>query len=160
MRFLAWLTAAVAVMATWAPVAHVLELPNKVRLDGASWLMVQQHLYNGWGLFVGAPTELGGLLLSGFLAIRTWKSGTAAGRYSAIAAAMYAAMLACFFLFNDPVNRALNGWTTDSLPADWTGYRFRWELGHALAALFAICALVAVALSCSAIERRSVDSNL
>lgn len=33
--------------------AHVLELPNKLSLDGPLWLAVQQHLYRGWGPYIG-----------------------------------------------------------------------------------------------------------
>lgn len=48
-----------AALAVLAPMAHVLELPNKLALDGALWLAVQQHLYRGWGPFFGAPVEIG-----------------------------------------------------------------------------------------------------
>jgi hypothetical protein len=42
--------------------AHVLELPNKLALDGGLWLAVQQHLYRGWGPFLGGPAEIGALV--------------------------------------------------------------------------------------------------
>jgi hypothetical protein len=61
MRILLWAALVAAVLATLAPVAHVLELPNKLRLDGPLWLGVQQQLYRGWGPFIGAPTELAAL---------------------------------------------------------------------------------------------------
>ena len=52
-------------------------------------------------------------------------------------------MLLSFFLFNAPVNEAVNKWTPETLPADWASYRLRWETGHALAALFALLGLAA-----------------
>ncbi len=38
---------ACASAAVLAPMAHLLELPNKLALDGPLWLAVQQHLYRG-----------------------------------------------------------------------------------------------------------------
>ena len=36
-----------------------------------------------------------------------------------------------------PVNGALSGWTPATLPADWSSFRDRWEIGRAVhAALF------------------------
>ena len=49
-------------------------------------------------------------------------------------------MLADFFVFNQPVNEPLLGWTSATLPADWSNYRLRWEIGHALTALFSMIA--------------------
>jgi hypothetical protein len=56
-------------------------------------------------------------------------------------------MIVVFFVFNNPVNRAVNGWTTATLPSDWPDYRLRWETGHALAALLAVVGLATTALS-------------
>ncbi|HZZ67853.1 MAG TPA: anthrone oxygenase family protein [Phenylobacterium sp.] len=139
MRLLRILALALAVAATLTPLAHVLELPNKLRLDGALWLAVQQHLYNGWGPFIGGPAEIGGLLVSLALLVAP-RSGPV--RLLHLASALcYVAMLLCFFLLNDPVNQALRDWTPAALPGDWRNYRLKWEVGHALAAVFAILAL-------------------
>ncbi len=135
---LRWLALLVAFLACLAPMAHVLEMPNKVRLDGPLWLAVQQHLYAGWGPFIGAPTELGGLIISLILL------ATSRGRARMLidlAAAAYIGMLLSFFWLNAQVNAAVNGWTPATLPADWAGYRWRWEIGHALAAVFALFGL-------------------
>ncbi|HVY13586.1 MAG TPA: hypothetical protein VHB27_00045 [Rhodopila sp.] len=141
MRWLRWLGLLLAFGASLAPLAHVLELPNKLRLDGALWLGIQQHLYDGWGPLIGAPTEIGGLLVSVALVV------TSLGRKSlfllyGITALSYVAMILCFFLLNDPVNKALSGWTPATLPPDWPAYRLEWETGHALAALFGLLAVV------------------
>jgi len=154
MRILAWLAVAIAFSATWAPLAHLLELPNKFRLEGALWLAIQQHLYNVWGPAIGAPTEIAGLVLSIVLAVKTRGTLTLCRNYL-FAAVSYIGMILSFFLLNDPVNRALNGWTPATLPPDWTQYRVRWEMGYAFAALFSLCALVAVLLSLAKIEQRS-----
>ena len=72
MRLVRLLAFIVAILALLAPAAHVLELPNKLRLDGPLWLAVQQSLYAGWGPFICAPTEIGG---SG-LAVFSFASGS------------------------------------------------------------------------------------
>ena len=60
-----------AFIATIAPLAHVLELPSKLMLDGPLWLAIQQHLYRGWGTVFG-PVEIAALVLSGVLLISKW----------------------------------------------------------------------------------------
>ncbi len=132
-----------AVWATLTPLAHVLELPNKLALDGSLWLAVQQHLYRGWGPLLGAPAEIGALITS--LGLLFARRARARERWlTTVAVAAYAAMLATFFVLNAPVNDAVNGWTSASLPNDWPAYRMRWEIGHALAALMAVIGLAAV----------------
>src|SRR5579875_963085 len=125
--------AIVAILAALAPIAHVLEMPNKLALDGPLWLAIQQHLYRGWGPFIGAPTEIAALATSLLLVLFRGRASRAR-RLAVVAVIAYAAMLATFFVFNKPVNVALNGWTAATLPPDWSGYRLRWEIGHAIAA--------------------------
>src|ERR1700751_1126956 len=94
-----------AVLVVLAPMAHVLELPNKLALDAELWLSVQQHLYRGWGPFLGGPTEIGALLTSIWLAYLRRRSRTALAA-TVLASAGYAGMLGAFFLLNQPVNLA------------------------------------------------------
>jgi hypothetical protein len=93
-----------AFIATTAPLAHVLELPSKLTLDGPLWLAVQQHLYRGWGAVFG-PVEIAVLASTGVLLALTWPTG--ARRTYFLAFACYASMIAVFFLFNAPVNEDL-----------------------------------------------------
>jgi hypothetical protein len=145
MRWLRCLALLIGFSACLAPMAHVLELPNKVRLDGSLWLAVQQHLYAGWGPLIGAPTEIGGLIISLILLAANRRHARRAVLFG-LAGAAYGAMLLSFFLLNAPVNEAVNTWTAATLPTDWTNYRLRWEIGHAVAALFALLAFVATLL--------------
>ena len=143
MSHLRWANLILAILAAMPPLAHVLELPNKLALDGELWLAVQQNLYRGWGPFLGAPAEIGALATTlTLLVVRRANGGTQLLRV--IAAMAYTAMLAAFFVFNAPVNEALNGWTSATLPSDWATYRLRWEAGHALAALMSVVGLVAL----------------
>jgi hypothetical protein len=154
MRKLAWLTAIVTLSATWAPMAHLLELPNKFAMPGPLWLQVQQRLYNGWGPLIGAPTEIGGLVLCIAMAIAARQTAGLVKLYS-VAAAMFAGMLLCFFLLDDQVNKALAG--AQTLPANWTQDRLNWETGHAIAALFSFCGLVFTTQALLRVERDSTD---
>ncbi len=142
MTGLRWANLILAALAVLAPMAHVLELPNKLALDGALWLAVQQHLYRGWGPFFGAPVEIG--VFGTTLALLIRRRRGRIRRLTLLATLAYAGMLAAFFVFNAPVNAALNRWTAASLPADWAAYRLRWETGHAVAAFLSIVGLIAV----------------
>ncbi|HWA03877.1 MAG TPA: DUF1772 domain-containing protein [Rhizomicrobium sp.] len=143
MTTLRWTNLALAVLAVLAPMAHVLEMPNKLALaDGALWLAIQQHLYRGWGPIIGGPVEIGALVSSLALILPRYHDPRARG-LNALAAACYAGMVGAFFIFNAPVNEALNQWTAASLPPDWPAYRRWWETGHAIAAVFAVAALAA-----------------
>jgi hypothetical protein len=132
-----------AILATVAPIAHVLELPNKFALEGPLWLAVQQHLYRGWGPLLGGPAEIGALATTLVLVVLQGKDRRTRWLF-ALAAAAYAFMLVSFFALNNPVNMAVNSWTPATLPSDWPTYRLRWEVGHALAALMSAVGLAAL----------------
>ncbi|MGE0096556.1 MAG: anthrone oxygenase family protein [Alphaproteobacteria bacterium] len=150
MGILRWILLAVAVAAVLAPGAHLLELPNKLALDGKLWLAVQQTLYRGWGPFIGAPTQIAGLALS--LILAAWPRTRRRWPWLCAGAA-YAAMIGVFFVFNAPVNAAVAGWTAGTLPADWEAYRWQWETGHAVSAFLSFTALFAVLRGCFAARR-------
>jgi hypothetical protein len=99
------------------------------------WLAVQQRLYRGWGPIFG-PVEIAALATTAWL---YFISPTQRRAYL-IADVCFVLMLVCFFVFNDPVNKAVIGWTVSTLPADWADYRARWETGHALAATLSVIA--------------------
>lgn len=145
MKALGALNLLLAWLAVLAPAAHVLELPNKLTLDGPLWLAVQQRLYRGWGPFFGAPVEIGVLLTTLALVVAR-RRDRAALRLTITAAVAYIGMLAAFFVLNQPVNAAFAGWTPATLPPDWPSYRRQWEIGHALAAVLSVVGLVCVAL--------------
>lgn len=144
MRLLLVINLAFAVLAAIAPLAHLIELPNKFALDGSLWLAVQQQLYRGWGPFFGGPAEIGAMLTSTAALFLLRRRGCAVWPMQ-IACAGYAGMLAAFFLLNRPVNLAVSTWSPSTVPPDRPSYRFRWELGHAIAAVLALISLTAVA---------------
>jgi len=153
MRSLRTTNLIIAFIATTAPMAHALEMVSKLKLDGPLWLGIQQHLYRGWGEAFG-PVEILALLTTLSLLVMRWHDRRTRSACF-IAALCYAAMLIDFFAFNQPVNQAVNGWTIDTLPANWSTYRAQWEVGHALTAVFSITAFVALIRQHSIVERPS-----
>jgi hypothetical protein len=121
--------------------AHVLELPNKLRLTGPLWLAVQQNLYSGWGPALG-PFEVGAVGFTWVLVFMLRGRDVAFNR-ALTAVICLSVLLAAFFLVVRPVNEAFAVWTPQTLPADWQRYRLQWELGHAGRAV-----LCAVSLAC------------
>ncbi len=99
MRALRFLGLILSVL-TFAPAfAHLLEMPNKMALDGPGWYAAQ-FLYRGWGAFLG-PIEAATLVVTAWL---LWR---ARGRQpvftlTAIAVICYTGMQLCFWLFNAP----------------------------------------------------------
>ena len=116
---------------------HVMEIPGKLRLDGVTWLTVQQNLYGAFGV-VGAAIELLSILLTWVVAVQV-RHRRPAFLWTGAAGLCVTAGLAVWFATVAPVNAALSGWTPENLPADWTSFRDRWEIGHAVhAALFGL----------------------
>ena len=110
---------AFAVGACLAPMAHLLELPNKFQLDDPLWLAVQQNLYRGWGPIIGGPMAIGALAFALILSSRQ-KDGQG---MRLVAATAYVAMLAVYFGSNAPVNALIGVWQPDPLPSAWQAAR-------------------------------------
>ncbi len=133
-RYLSLLLVALTLGMTFA---HVMEIPGKLRLDGATWLAVQHNLYVAFGV-VGAAIEVLAILVTWLLLLMV-RGRRPAARWTLLAAISVTAGLADWFLLVAPMNAALGVWTPETLPADWTRYRDQWELGHAIhAALFGL----------------------
>jgi hypothetical protein len=109
--------------------AHVMGSSGKMRLDGPVWLFVQQDLYIAFGV-IGAAIEGAAVLLTWMLVIGLRRNRLAFG-WTLVAALAISASLVVWFMLVAPVNVALNGWTPNALPADWTVYRSQWEFGQA-----------------------------
>jgi hypothetical protein len=84
-----------AAAAVLAPMAHVLELPSKLILDGPLWVAIQQHLYRGWGPVFGGPIEVAALATTlALLVIRRGRRET--GLLTLAAALAYCGMIVAF----------------------------------------------------------------
>jgi hypothetical protein len=110
--------------------AHVMEIPGKLRLDGPTWLTVQQNLYVGFGV-IGSIIEIAAIVLAWILAFAVRRRRPAF--YWTVGAAVAVTVgLAVWFALVSPMNTVLSAWTPETLPADWTAVRDQWELGHAI----------------------------
>ena len=74
-RYLSLLLVALTLGMTFA---HVMEIPGKLRLDGASWLTVQHNLYVAFGV-VGAAIEVLAILMTWLLLLMVRGRRPAAG---------------------------------------------------------------------------------
>jgi hypothetical protein len=127
-----------ATLAMMPAAAHLLELPNKIKLSGKEYLTVQR-LYRGWALagIVVAAALLSTLVL--LFMLRDWPTAFA---LAWIAFLSIAGTQIVFWTFTYPVNRMTANWTF--LPGDWRELRKRWEYSHAASALLNLIALLAL----------------
>jgi hypothetical protein len=121
--------------------AHLLALPNKIAMSGAEYLAAQQA-YRGWAL-------AGAFVIAAIVAtaVLGWASRKARGESRPAIAALICLVLSqvVFWTLNFPANDETGNWT--SLPANWQVLRLRWEIGHAIGALLALAALIALLLA-------------
>ncbi|MBB4568336.1 DUF1772 domain-containing protein [Rhizobium leucaenae] len=153
------LTILVVAVAMALALAHLLELPGKMRLSKEDYLTVQRIYYPGFT--IGGVTEpIGALLLLLLLFLTPLNTVT-----FWLCAAAFAAMVvmhAIFWLLTQPVN---NFWLKDVelkglgagffshdpvgghridtvVKPDWTMLRDRWELSHAARAVLGLLAFI------------------
>lgn len=142
LRILRWISLVGTAVTLGALTAHVLELPNKLGLDGPLWLAIQQNLYRGWGPFIG-PFEVTAIV-STWVLVGLIRDNASSRRWTLLAAILLSTALGIFFGLNQPVNQAFAVWTPATLPSDWPSYRLRWEIGHAVGFLLVLIAFVAL----------------
>lgn len=124
-----WLALLFVFVAALPAGAHLLELPNKLRLAQADYFTVQQ-IYAGWALlgivlFGAIATTLG-------YALALYRHGRPY-LYALAALLLVLLNLGIYFLFTFPTNRATSNWT--AVHADWDALRTQWEYSHAVNAL-------------------------
>jgi hypothetical protein len=136
-----WLAILLVFIAILPAGAHLLEVPNKLKLAQADYFTVQQ-IYAGWALF--------GIVL--FAAIASTLGYVIAlqqsGRpflYPLLALMLVLLNLGLFFLFTFPANRATSNWTL--VPPDWETLRTQWEYSHAVNALVIFAAFFCLLIS-------------
>jgi hypothetical protein len=131
-----------------AAVAHLLELPSKMTLNGAEYLTVQQ-IYRGWALLgVVIYAALASTLM---LAVMVRNQRRAWHLVATAIVCMVAAQVV-FWAFTYPVNRETSNWTL--LPEHWQHLRIRWEFSHAAGAVLQFSALAALVASLLVRETR------
>lgn len=122
--------------------AHLYELPHKMKLSANDYLIVQQ-IYQGWSLL--GIAVFGALISTLVLAILRRKQGVLVFRMVLLALLCILATQVIFWVFTYPVNQQTQNWTI--LPSNWLELRSRWEYSHAGAAILNLIALSALTLS-------------
>jgi hypothetical protein len=133
LRVMRFVSALLVALTLGLAFAHVLEIPGKLRLDGASWLTVQHNLYVAFGV-VGAAIEILAILSTWMLLLLV-RGERRAFAWTLAAALLATAALIEWALVVAPMNTALDRWNAATLPPDWRSVRDRWEAGHAIHAL-------------------------
>jgi hypothetical protein len=135
-----------------AAIAHLLELPAKMQLNGSDYLTVQQ-IYRSWALLgIVIYAALSAILVLAAL-VRTQRR---AQRLVVAAILCIVAAQIVFWAFTYPVNQVTNNWTL--LPEDWQQLRVRWEFSHAAGAVLQFSALAALVASLLVRERAICDA--
>lgn len=115
--------------------AHVLELPPKMRYDAQTYATVTGTLYRLFGS-VGAAIQVGALLLAAGLTLRL-RRGRRPGFWLTLAGTLGLALsLVLWALLVYPVNAEWAGviaTSPDQVPRAYERLRPRWEYGHAAA---------------------------
>jgi glucan phosphoethanolaminetransferase (alkaline phosphatase superfamily) len=140
------LTLTAVVMA--GAVAHLLELPAKMKLNGPEYLTVQQ-IYRGWallGIVIYAALAATLVLL---IMVRAQRRVL---RRVVLAILCMVAAQVVFWGYTYPVNQETSNWTL--LPEHWQQLRVRWEFSHAVGAVLQFSALTALVASLLVREAR------
>ena len=140
-RFLYFVTVAGTALYLVPTGAHLFELPGKMALSPAEYMVVQR-IYAGWQLF---GIAIGIALLSALAQAAVARADRKARVWPLMACLCLAAALADFLVFTYPVNIQTHYWTVT--PEAFEAARRQWEYSHAAAALLTFFALIAAILS-------------
>lgn len=108
---------------------HLLQLPPRMRYDGALWRRTQS-MYQFFGPPVGATLE-GGALLSTIILSFLVRRRPLASRWTLAGTLFFAASQALWWIWVAPVNAKMVNWRPESLPQGWQRLRMQWEYTHA-----------------------------
>jgi hypothetical protein len=137
--------------------AHLFEMPNKMQLSAADYLVVQQ-LYQGWAV-MGAFTIAALLSVLGWAIVARRVDDQETFTWVVSALGCLVASQIVYWSFTFPSNMATENWTT--LPDNWTVLRNQWEYSHAVNAGFislAILCLLSAVLTNRSLSRSRFSS--
>lgn len=124
---------------------HLLELPNKMSLSAQNYLLVQQHLYQGFGRVIG-PIEVGAFLAAIAIVVLV-RRRRVTFLLTLFAVICLAIALVVWEIYNGSVNQTVDSWTIETMPSNWVTYRNRWEYAHAARAILYTFGFSALTLS-------------
>jgi hypothetical protein len=129
-----------------AAVAHLMELPAKMRYERSLYVRLHRTLYPNFGRIAGVAEALS-LATTGVLAWRLAKRRDQASSLTTAAAACLAAAHGAFWALVSPANTTMASWPLESIPSDWARWRDQWEYTHATRAVLVTGALGALVAS-------------
>ncbi|HEX2928858.1 MAG TPA: DUF1772 domain-containing protein [Candidatus Binatia bacterium] len=135
---------------------HTLEMPAKMKVDGTLWMTFQHTLYPYFA-YIGAPVELGAIIVAGILSFLLRRQS---GFYPALigTACLAIAFLIVWLGFTNPVNAETAKWTAESIPADWAEWRSQWEYSHMTRFALHLAGFSALLFSFSAVCSKEASS--
>jgi len=122
--------------------SHLLQRGPKAALSAPQFLSVQQVLLRNYGAAIGG-LEVAAFLASLGLAIASWDEPRMA-LFALFAAGCVLVMIGIWVLWINPINKAVKGWSPESLPANWASFRDRWHLLHTIRLVLSIMAFSAL----------------
>lgn len=125
-----------------AAVAHLMELPGKMKYEAALYVRLHRTLYPTFGRTAG-PAEAWAVATTAALTWLARQRDRQSSRPALVAAGCLAAAHGIFWSVVQPVNVEMMRWPLDAIPKDWTKWRDRWEYGHAVRAVLVTAALAA-----------------
>ena len=128
--------------------AHVLEAPPRLTVWPPE-LWRDATVFNGqFQLFavVGAPVDIGVILVSGVLAYLL-RGESDRFRFALAGAVLFALALAAWIALVAPANGILATWQPGPIPENFHAIRNRWETGHMVIAALKLLAFMATAFS-------------
>lgn len=128
-------------------VAHLLELPQRMRFDQQLWVKVTvvENVYRLFGS-VGAVFEVGAILTAIVLVFLVRRRGLTF-YWTWSGAILLVLAFVSWIMFVAPMNAEFAKWLTNPVPQDWTRYRDQWEYAHAINAFIKIVGLSLLVLS-------------
>jgi hypothetical protein len=156
-RWLQILTAVLVALVLATSVAHVLELPAKLGYDSAFYVQLQTTLYQQW-----SPPGLAGLLEPVaiiavlLLAMATRRNRPAFFLAVATALVLLVAFPLLYFWRVEPADEFFRTMAArGAIPADWSSWRMRWEVGQAARGVAHLVAFVLLMASLTQKPRRT-----
>ena len=136
--FLALVTTGIAL---GPALAHLLEMPNKMKLTDDDYFIVQR-IYRGWSLLaIVLSIQLAAMIATAFLG----RNEPSVLIPVLIAIVALAFSQVAFWIWTFPANAATEQWTI--MPENYQQLRTQWEYSHAAGAIFQLMALCALAFA-------------
>ncbi|MEH2090291.1 MAG: hypothetical protein V7K61_26835 [Nostoc sp.] len=127
--------------------AHLLELPQRMKFDQQLWVRVTviENVYRLFGS-VGAAFEITAILTAIVLGFLVRKRGSTF--YWTLGGVILLVLaFVSWIIFVAPMNAEFAKWLTNPVPVNWTRYRDQWEYAHAVNTFIKILGLSLLVIS-------------